>query len=297
MPYICLKIGEFSMFKSVHFHPLAALVAAFFWSLIATTTHAAPSAELIPKWQAHNPASQTVIDHSPLDNFLKTYRYVGEDGVARIRYNRVHQSDKMALIAYVTTLERVRVSDLNRDEQYAYWVNLYNAETLKIILDHYPVQSIRDINISPGFFSSGPWGKTFLKVEGSELSLDNIEHGILRPIWQDPRTHYVVNCASIGCPDIPERALTAANKDEMHEDAARAFINHRRGVRVSDQGDVYASSIYDWFGADFGRNDGEILDHMRQYANPELLQKLSGKTDIEGFSYSWDLNGVPDPNE
>lgn len=284
------------MLKFGHFRPLAAFLVAVCCFFTNGLSLAAPKAELIPKWQAHNPASVTILDHSAFDYFLKTYRYRGKDGIARVHYERVSAADKTAFDAYLTALQDVRVSDLNRDEQYAYWVNLYNAGTLKIILDYYPVQSIRDINISPGFFSSGPWGKPFLTVEGSAISLDDIEHGILRPIWRDPRTHYVVNCASLGCPDIPQKALTAANAEDMKEAAAHAFINHRRGVRVSDQGDVYASSIYDWFGRDFGPNDGEILDHIRRYAGPDLVNKLAGKTDIESFSYDWDLNGDPDPN-
>lgn len=284
------------MLKSVQDHSFAALVAALFYVLTISYAAAAPKSELIPKWEAHNPASQTVINHTALDDFLAKYRYLSADGIAQIRYNRVTEADKTALNAYVRMLEGVAVSDLNRNEQYAYWVNLYNAGTLKVVLDYYPVKSIRDINISPGFFSSGPWGKTFLTVEGNEISLDNIEHGILRPIWRDPRTHYVVNCASIGCPDIPAKALTAANTEDIKEGAARSYINHRRGVRVSEYGDVYASSIYDWFATDFGQNDAEILRHIRKYANPELIQKLSGKTEIEGYSYNWDLNGDPDPN-
>ncbi len=284
------------MLKSIQDHSFTALVAALFYVLTISYAAAAPKSELIPKWEAHNPASQTVVNHTALDDFLAKYRYLSADGIAQIRYNRVTEADQTALNAYVRMLEGVAVSDLNRNEQYAYWVNLYNAGTLKVVLDYYPVKSIRDINISPGFFSSGPWRKPFLTVEGSEISLDNIEHGILRPIWGDPRTHYVVNCASIGCPDIPAEALTAANTEDIKEVAARSYINHRRGVRVSEYGDVYASSIYDWFATDFGQNDAEILRHIRKYANPELIQKLSGKTEIEGYSYNWDLNGDPDPN-
>ncbi|MBE7636057.1 DUF547 domain-containing protein [Sneathiella sp. P13V-1] len=275
--------------------PVLTLLAAIFVGL-ANLSFAAPASELIPRWDAHDQNSKTVVNHSKLDQFLAKYRYVGDDGVARLHYNHVTPEDRNLLNGYVSDLEAVPVSKLNRAEQYAYWVNLYNSGTIKVILDHFPVPTIKDINISPGFFSVGPWGKQFLKVEGEAVSLDNIEHGILRPIWKDPRTHYVVNCASIGCPDIPEKALTAHNTEQTHEKAARAYVNNPRGVRVTESGDVYASSIYDWFSSDFGNSEADTLDHIRKYAAEDLKSRLEGKSEIEGYNYNWSLNGDPKPN-
>ena len=103
----------------------------------------------------------------------------------------------------------------SRDEQLAYWINLYNALTVKVILDHYPVKSILDIDISPGWFSIGPWGKKLVAVEGVEISLDDIEHRILRPIWRDPRIHYALNCAAVGCPNLLREAFTGATAEVL----------------------------------------------------------------------------------
>src|SRR6185436_17606316 len=138
------------------------------------------------------------------------------------------------LDAYLERLQAVKVMQFSRPEQRAYWANLYNATTVQVILEHYPVESITKINISPGFFAKGPWKKKLLKIEGEEVSLDDIEHRILRPLWKDPRTHYSVNCASVGCPNLLPRAFTAGNMEEMLDEGARTYVNHPRGARVKD---------------------------------------------------------------
>ncbi len=179
-----------------------------------------------------------------------------------------------------------------RDEQLAFWVNLYNALTVKVILDHYPVQSIKEIDISPGWFSSGPWGKKLITIESHDLSLDDIEHRILRPIWKDPRIHYAVNCASIGCPDLGDTAFSASNVEAELSRAARNYINHPRGVTVEDD-QVRISSIYKWFKDDFGGSEMAILDHLRLYAADELKHKLEKVSGISGYAYDWALNDSP----
>ena len=161
---------------------------------------AAPKAELWEKWQAHDPNARTAIDHSLWDQFLAAYVEAGADGVNTLRYGEVTAADRQKLAAYIHGLITTRVSRFARATQMAYWINLYNALTVKVVLDHYPVATILDIDISPGLFSNGPWGKKLVTIEGEQLSLDDIVHRILRPIWKDPRIHYVVNCASIGCP-------------------------------------------------------------------------------------------------
>ena len=104
------------------------------------------------------------------------------------------------------------ITDYNKKEQLAYWINLYNSLTIKVVLEHYPVKSIKEIKLS-GIFKPGPWKKELVIIEGKKLSLDNIEHDILRPIWKDNRVHYAVNCASIGCPNLQNSAFTAKNSD------------------------------------------------------------------------------------
>ncbi len=251
----------------------------------------APSAKLWPRWQTQDRTSTATIDHSAWNKLLSAYVKPGRDGVARFDYRRVSASDRQALDAYLADLSATRIGTFNRAEQFAYWVNLYNALTVKVILDHFPVDSIRDIDISSGVLSDGPWGAELISVEGQRLTLNDIEHRILRPIWRDPRIHYAVNCASIGCPDLQRQAFTGANHQRLMDSAARTYINHPRGVTVDANG-VTVSSIYAWFEEDFGNSDRTVLEHLRRYANRDLAAKLEGKTTIDGYRYDWALNGA-----
>lgn len=187
----------------------ALLVAAFLLALLASPGIAAPKSKLCPRWSAHDAASIEVIDHGDWTRLLQIYTRPSDDGVVRFDYAGLVAGDRPALDGYIARLTAVPVSSLNRDEQLAYWINLYNALTVQVVLDNYPVSSILKINISPGFFSIGPWGKKLVLVEDEEVSLDDIEHRILRPIWRDPRIHYAVNCTSIGCPNLIDTAYTA----------------------------------------------------------------------------------------
>ncbi len=165
------------------------------------------------------------------------------------------------------------MSALRRPEQLAYWINLYNALTVQVVLDHYPVASIHDIAISPGLLAIGPWDKPLIEIEGAAVSLNDIEHRILRPIWRDPRIHYAVNCASIGCPDLQARAFTAETAEALLEAAARAYVNHPRGARV-EAGELTVSSIYAWYREDFGGTEAGVIAHLKRYAAPELAKAL-----------------------
>jgi hypothetical protein len=196
---------------------------------------------------------------------------------------------KQALEQYLEDLQAVGVSALDRPEQKAYWINLYNALTVRVVLGHYPVKTIRKINISPGWFSSGPWRAKLLTVEGEEVSLDDIEHRILRPLWQDNRVHYAVNCASLGCPNLQPEAFTAENTERLLEQAAREYVNHPRGARM-EKGRLVVSSIYDWFRADFGGSEEGVLAHLRHYAQEPLREALEGYSGKLRYEYDWALN-------
>lgn len=257
-----------------------------------SSVRAAPDAELWGRWVGHDPASTETVDHAPWDRFLAQYRIVQADGIAHVRYGAVSDADRVALATYLGTLAATRVTTLNRGQQRAFWINLYNALTVQLVLERYPVGSIRDIDISPGVFSDGPWGAKLITVEGEPLSLDDIEHRILRPIWQDPRLHYVVNCASLSCPDLPPRAFTAENAEAMLDAAARAYVNHPRALTIDD-GDLIVSSIYDWYADDFGASDAAIIGHLRAYAMPDLAARLDTFTAIDDDRYDWRLNDAP----
>ncbi len=258
-------------------------------SALSQTASAAPKAELWPRWQVNDANSKVQVDHSAWGKFLNQYLVEGESGEPnRLRYASVSAGDKAALARYLDALSAVPVTKLNPAEQKAYWINLYNVLTVKTILDHYPLASIRDIK--SGWFSAGPWNLKLIKVEGVELCLNDIEHRILRPIWQDNRVHYAVNCASFGCPNLQPEPFTAANSEVLLEQAARDFINSFRAVRF-DGKNLVLSSIYDWFQVDFGDSEQGVLAHVHKYAGPELTSRLNNFKGSISYSYNWNLNG------
>lgn len=267
------------------------LFFAFLSIVFFNTTSAAPKADLWEFWDASDPASTRAIDHGAWDNFLATYVKRDQEGINRVSYANVSDQDKSDLEAYLGALSGVAIRTHNKSEQLAYWINLYNAVTIKVVLDHYPVQSIKDIGISPGLFSVGPWGRKLVEIEGEPLSLDDIEHRILRPIWKDPRIHYAVNCASIGCPNLALEAYTAANTERLLQQGAADYINHSRGVTVTRRG-LTVSKIYDWFMEDFGGDEEGIVDHLLEFADTELAGQIRSSNGIDRYRYDWSLNGV-----
>ncbi|HCK83324.1 MAG TPA: DUF547 domain-containing protein [Hyphomonadaceae bacterium] len=242
-------------------------------------------------------AAPAAADEAAYDTLLARYVSASADGVNRVDYARWSNSrdDRAALDAYVAELAGQRPSTFERDRAFATWVNLYNAVTLQVILERYPIASIRDIRsegtgLDPRALI-GPWRTKRVTVEGRRLSLDDIENTILRPTFRDPRVHYAINCASIGCPNLMPRAWRAENLEADLDAAARAYVNHPRGVSVNANGTLRVSSIYRWFRADFGGTDANVIAHLRRYALPELAARLSGATRIAGHGYDWALNG------
>ncbi len=255
--------------------------------------------DLMDEFEGFDERATEFIGHNRWQSFLDIY--LAEDqsivdvvteteAVANLfRYRAVSEADKQTLKEYIATLQAVGISNYNRDEQKAYWINLYNALTVRTVLEHYPVRSIREIDISPGFFSSGPWGKKLVTIEGVDLSLDDIEHRILRPIWEDNRIHYALNCASIGCPDLWPQAFTPENMEDNLEAAAFKFINNSRGVSIVG-GRMTISQIYEWYDEDFGGTDEGVLEHLLKYARKTLARNITRRIGLIKTDYDWDLN-------
>ncbi len=272
------------MFKFRH-----AILTLLLISLAAPgSARASEPADLFAKAAA---GSTRTLDHSAWDRLLKTYVKPGADGLNRVDYQAFKVGGHAALKSYIRGLEQADPGVLDRPEQFAFLANLYNARTIDIVLDRYPVRSIKDISLGGGLFASftgGPWKAKAVTLKGVELSLDDIEHGILRRVFKDPRVHYAVNCASIGCPNLGAEAFTGARLNTQLDAGAKAYINHPRGVNAA--GGVTASSIYNWFKEDFGGNDEGVLRHLRRYAAPDLAAKLAGATSIGDYAYDWRLN-------
>ena len=276
------------MVKSRRIAAAVLLLAGIF--LYGPAVWGAPKADLWPYWQNHDPGSLVVVDHGRWERILQQYVDTSHpSGINRFHYNRVSAEDRQSLQDYLHDLQEVRISSLNRAEQMAYWINLYNALTVEVILMHYPVASIRDINISPGIFSRGPWDAKLLTIEGQQVSLNDIEHRILRLLWRDNRVHYAVNCASLGCPNLQPQPFTPQNTETLLQKAAHEFINHPRGVSFNGNR-VEVSSIYFWFMEDFGGSEEGIREHLQKYLAPENLSKLNAAKKRLRHQYDWKLN-------
>ncbi|MGL4397390.1 MAG: DUF547 domain-containing protein [Hyphomicrobium sp.] len=235
------------------------------------------------------------VDHSAFSALLAAFVTVGRDGIHRVAYRRFKADAHDRLKAYVAHLEAVAVRDLARAEQFAFWANLYNAKTIDLVLDRYPVASIKDIALGGSItaaFTGGPWQAKAVTIAGRRLSLDDIEHSELRGGFKDARVHYAVNCASFGCPNIQTRAWSAATLEADLDAAARAYVNHPRGFDVRN-GDVLASSIYDWFESDFGGSAEAVIGHARRYAGAPLQSALDNQRAIAEYRYDWRLNDAP----
>ena len=265
------------------------LIAAVSIGLTAPT--AVRAAEVNPVFDKLASGSAATVDHGAWDKLLKTYVVAGPDGLNRVAYAKFKAEGHAALKGYLAALEKVDPATLDRPEQFAFWVNLYNAKTIDVVLDKYPVKSIKDISLGGGLktlIGGGPWQAKVMKVSGVDLTLDDVENTILRPIYRDPRVHYTVNCASVGCPNLAAEAYTGAKLEAMLEAGAKAFINSPRGVLV-DGGKIQASSIYEWFQADFGGSEATVLDHLRKYASPALTEQLNKIGRIARYDYDWKL--------
>lgn len=227
--------------------------------------------------------------HNDWDVLLQTYVVEGEDGLNRFDYGalKAEPADVEALDEYLDQFAAFDFDTLNRDEQFAAWANIYNALTVKHIVGRYPVRSIRS-----GYIS-GPWKKVKVTVDGQDVSLDEIEHKILRPMG-DARVHYAINCASYSCPNLEAHAWQAETLDEDLDAAAHDYINHPRGVSIRARGGLEVSAIYKWFQDDFGGNEKAVITHFLKYADDDLAAQIEANADIKKYEYDWSLNDVLD---
>ncbi|MDR9825233.1 DUF547 domain-containing protein [Vibrio sp. FNV 38] len=250
-------------------------------SVLTFSVYAAPKSELWSIWTPSNESSSQTISHKAWQAILDSY-IVNNGQHNLFHYKSVSPEDKEQLKNYIKNLASIDPLQFSRAEQFAYWVNLYNAITVDLILDNYPVKSITKLG---GLFSFGPWGQKVVTVNSKELTLNDIEHRILRPIWNDSRVHYAVNCASLGCPNLQNKAFTASNTQALLELAANQFINSEKGASLNK--DILTlSEIYEWFVDDFG-DQNRLFEHLGQH-RPELIG-FKGKI---RYKYDWSLNDV-----
>lgn len=266
------------------------LVASLALALVAGAASAAPEAQIWQRWTQHAQDSISTIDHSAWTRWLQQYVVTGGPGdLNRLRYGAVSSADEQALRAYIDKLETIEISNYARPEQRAFWTNLYNAIVVNLVLKHYPIQSIQDID--NGFFGNGPWDEKRVTVEGTALSLRDIEYRILRPIWDDGLNSYGLNKAAVSSPNLLPQAYTGANMHRLLRENARAYVNSRRGVRFNAANKLTISPIYKWHKQAYGGIEAGIITHLRTFAEPALSLHLDAANGIDNYaSYNWALN-------
>lgn len=219
-------------------------------------------------------------NHAPLNDLLAAHVRGGG-----IDYDGL-SADKATLDAYLAPAQDYSTEGLSRNEAMAFWINMYNAWTLKLILTKYPdVDSIKDL----GSVFSSPWKKRFVKIGGKTLTLGEIEHEILRKQFKDPRIHFAINCASRSCPPLLPEAYRADTLDAQLDGATQAFINNNANTLI-DGKRLSVSRIFKWYQEDF---DNDIPGYIRKYASGPLKQALKNQkdsVDVVFMDYDWSLN-------
>lgn len=239
-------------------------------------------------------------DHSAWDALLKrNVVSIGGGSSTQVNYGKF-KADRAKLKAYLDSLSAVRKSQFDRwsrDDQLAFLINAYNAWTVELILTKYPdLKSIRDL----GSLLRSPWKKSFIPLLGKTVSLDDIEHGMIRGSgkYNEPRIHFAVNCASIGCPALARTAYRGANLSAQLNAVTKSFLRDRSRNRLKN-GRLEVSSIFKWYRGDFEkgwRGADNLHQFLAIYANSLGLTKgqqaelRSGKTRISFLSYDWRLN-------
>ena len=243
-------------------------------------------------WDKFDSANTATIDHSDWQVILDAYLVTDDpSGIHLFDYQtlQANTTDRQRLNRYLEHLQKLDPRQYARDVQMAYWINLYNAVTIRVVVDAYPVESILQIH-NGETTDSGPWKDIHATVAGVPLTLDNIEHDILRPIWQDNRIHYAVNCASLGCPNLASEAFTAENLERLMDECTKDFVNHLRAVEFLDEAFGVTSSLYFWYMEDFGGSEEGVLAHLQKYADEDLAEQLKSFDGSLDHEYDWRLN-------
>lgn len=228
--------------------------------------------------------------HQAWTSILRQYVHDGQ-----VEYTELKGLGRQDLVGYLHLLESVSLADYekwSREQKLAFWINAYNAYTIKLILDNFPVKSIRSIGLLPlaGF------RRTFIpmdRLRGRTLSLDDIEHQILRKELREPRVHFAIVCASKSCPVLRSEAYRAAELERQLDDAAQTFIRDSTRNRFNPSTrTLYLSSIFKWFGEDFDRAAGSVTAFVSRYAGQPVQSALrEGRLRVEYLDYDWSLNG------
>ncbi len=246
------------------------------------------------------PASGGMLAAAPGSTAAPDYTVWGDllakhyDPLKGMNYKALKARDKATLDRLRQQMAQVDVAALPRPDQLAYWINLYNVSVVGIVVDNYPVESIRDLSTDP-IVRLNVFKKPSVAVKGGKLSLNDIENDKVRAGFKDPRIHFAINCAAASCPPIRKEPYVGARIDQQLDDQTRWFLNGPKGVRLEQKGRtlvVHTTKVMDWFADDFETWGGGRVAFLKKHLAPETRRRLEAARDVElAFDdYSWKLN-------
>ncbi|WP_446050309.1 DUF547 domain-containing protein [Zobellia laminariae] len=225
----------------------------------------------MPQHEFSGTSQSEVLDHTAWNSLLKKY----VDNTGNVDYEGFN-NDQAALTSYLEYLGNTSPSDIwSKEEALAYYINLYNAATVQLILNNYPTKSIKDIK--------DPWGKEWVRIGSETFSLGDIEHKILRKM-NEPRIHFAINCASFSCPKLLNEAYTSEKIEDQLQQASEDFVNDPTRNIISKE-KLQLSNIFKWYKKDFTEN-GSLIDYIKTYSQKDI----DPKADIKYVTYDWSLN-------
>jgi len=228
------------------------------------------------------------ISHDQWDELVKAH--VHESGL--VNYRGFIQ-DTPRLQEYLTLLANHHPNDQNwsREEQLAYWINAYNAFTVELVLKHYPVESIKDVVSGPNIsFVNSPWDIKFINIEGEKYDLNNIEHGIMREKFNEPRIHFAINCASVSCPVMRKEAFKAEKLERQLHDQTHTFLNNPAKNKIGKK-HIVISKVFKWFTDDFTEN-GSLVEYIDKHVETNIRDDA----EVDYMTYNWKLNDIQKSN-
>lgn len=215
----------------------------------------------------------------------------------KVNYTQLCKDPRLEeYVSFLKSADPEQIS--NQKDRLALWINAYNVYTLKVICDHYPLKSINDLHsgglILGSVFNTTVWDKDFVVVNHKPMTLNQIEHKIIRPVFREPRAHFALVCASKSCPTLRPEAFEGSKLDQQLDDQARIFLSDPKKNRFVLTGHkAYISKIFDWYGKDFGKNNQEILLYLSHFVPDEVakaIRSAPSKWKIEYTDYDWNLN-------
>lgn len=224
---------------------------------------------------------------APVDNRIWAALLADHVTDGRVDYDGFKQNEAR-LDQYLAILSSTDPKALSRNHQFAFYINAYNAFTIKLVLTRYPgINSIKEIG---GFFSN-PWSRKFIRLNRFTVSLDHIEHDILRPRFKDARVHFAINCASKSCPPLLDEPYEGATLENQLDRQARQFINQQKNVFLKAN-TLFVSPIFKWFEDDFAAGPLAFIRHHAESPLRQALDQAAAKGDIrfEYLNYDWTLN-------